>query len=118
MRGVAGLDQNGNALGTGNRGLEQFQLLRDSVLLLRGQAGNVPAGVRARLATSPLPTGSFIAVTTIGIVAVACLAANAAAADPTTMTSGASGTSSAARSGSRSDSPSAQRLSISMSRST
>ena len=41
---------------------------------------------RARPATSPLPTGMLRTVTTIGIVAVAYLAASA---DPATMTSGA-----------------------------
>jgi hypothetical protein len=71
----------------------------------------------AKLATSLLPTGSLNAVTTIGIVEVACFAVIAAALDPTTMTSGASRTNSAANSGSRSTRPSAQRLSISMSRS-
>src|SRR5438445_8912289 len=69
----------------------------------------LPPG-RARLVTSPLVTG--IATETMGRVLVACLAARAAAVLGATMTSTLSATSSAARAGSCSDFPSADRYSM------
>ena len=67
---------------------------------------------RARLATSPSRTGSPIAVTTIGIVVVACCAARPAGVASATMRSTLRPTSSVARPGSRSIFPSAARYSM------
>src|SRR6516165_5869119 len=64
--------------------------------------GRVPKHGHARLATSPLPNGSPAAVITIGIVAVARLAANGARVPAAAMTSTLRRTKSAASSGSRS----------------
>jgi hypothetical protein len=111
VRGVAGVDQDGNAFGTGDRDLEQLQLLAGDVLVHSGQSGDVAAGVR-EAGDEPGADRIVGDVTTIGIVEVACLAACAAESDATTMTSGASRTSSAASPGRRSAYPSAQRLSI------
>jgi hypothetical protein len=69
---------------------------------------------RARLATRPLPTGSATNVATIGMVVVARLAARAAGVDTVTMTSILSRTSSAAKAGSWSSLPAAQRYSTAM----
>jgi hypothetical protein len=55
---------------------------------------------RARLATSPLPTGSATNVMTMGMMVVASLAAWAAGVDEVTMTSTLSRTRSAAKAGS------------------
>ena len=63
---------------------------------------------RARLATNPVPTGSPSLVMTMGIVVVASLAARVAAGPAETMMSTLRRTSSAARSGSRSNLLSAQ----------
>jgi hypothetical protein len=54
---------------------------------------------RARLATSPTPTGSAAFSSTMGIVVVACFAANAAGAEWATMTSTLSRASSSVRAG-------------------
>jgi hypothetical protein len=64
---------------------------------------------RARLATKPLPTGSPMTATTIGMVRVACCRAATAALLCVTITSTLRWTSSLARAGSRSGLPSAQR---------
>jgi hypothetical protein len=64
---------------------------------------------RMRFAARPWPTGSESAMPTMGIVAVACFEAWVAGAATATMTSTLSRTSSAARSGSRSNLPSAKR---------
>ena len=70
----------------------------------------LPPG-RARLVTSPLPTGSP-ATKTMGIVLVACMATRGPSVPPSArMTSTLSTTSSAARAGSRSRFPSASRYS-------
>src|SRR5262249_55030481 len=69
----------------------------------------LPPG-RDRLATKPLPTGSFATANTIGMTDVACFAARSAVPD-VTMTSTFSWTSSAAISTNRSSRPSAQRSS-------
>jgi hypothetical protein len=69
---------------------------------------------RARLETSPLPTGSGAAANTMGIVALAFLAAKIALPPGVTMTSTLRRTSSSARSGSRSSFPSAYRYSMKM----
>ena len=69
---------------------------------------------RTRLATSPLPTGSAITVMTTGIVWLRRRTARIASVSPEMMMSTGSPTSSAARSGSRSIFPSAQRYSIAM----
>ena len=69
---------------------------------------------RARLATSPLPNGSPTPTMTMGIVRVARLAARDACVTTVTMTSTLSRTNSAARSGSRSNLPSAHRDSMTM----
>jgi hypothetical protein len=66
----------------------------------------LPPG-RAKLATSPLPTGSPAAAITMGIVEVARLAANGASVPTPTITSTLRLTSSAASAGSRSRSFSA-----------
>ena len=66
---------------------------------------------RARLATSPLPNGSPAAVMTMGIVAVALLAAMGASVPPAAMTSTLRRTSSAANYGSKSSRFSAYRRS-------
>ena len=66
---------------------------------------------RARLATTPLSTGSPIAPMTTGIVVRARLAASAAGVPPVTMTSTLSRISSASRSSSRSIFPPAARYS-------
>ncbi len=68
----------------------------------------------ARLATNPAVTGSPTSVITRGIVLVACRAARVPGLPPVTMTSTLSRTSSAARSGSRSSFPSANRYSMTM----
>src|SRR3972149_5269779 len=67
---------------------------------------------RARLATSPLATGSPAATMTIGIVRVTCLAAVGPGVPALTMTSTLSRTRSAARWVSRSSLPSAHRYSM------
>jgi hypothetical protein len=54
---------------------------------------------RAKLATSPTPTGSATFTNTMGIVGVACLAARAAGAEWATMTSTLSWTNSATSAG-------------------
>ena len=64
---------------------------------------------RARLAMSPVPTGSRMPIMTMGIVSVAFLAAVAPCVPCDTMRSTLSRTSSAAKSGSRSTRPSAYR---------
>src|SRR5262249_46207750 len=64
---------------------------------------------RARLATSPAPTGSPTLTITIGIVLVAFLAANDACVTTETIASTLSWTNSAASCGSRSNLPSANR---------
>ena len=69
---------------------------------------------RARLATSPLPTGSPTLTMTIGIVPVACLAATTFCAAGATMTSTLRRTRSAASAGSLSYRPSDERCSIRM----
>ena len=58
---------------------------------------------RARLATNPEPTGSLSSAITMGIVTVAALAGRVDAAPAVTIASTLRRTSSAARSGSRSD---------------
>jgi hypothetical protein len=70
----------------------------------------LPPG-RARLATYPLPTGSFAVPKTIGMTDVVCIAARTPPPD-VTMTSTFSRTNSAAISVTRSSRPSAQRYSI------
>jgi hypothetical protein len=67
---------------------------------------------RARLATSPCPTGSAEPVITIRIVRVACWAARVAAVPTATITLTWRRTNSAAWSGSRSSYPSAPRYSM------
>jgi len=67
---------------------------------------------RARLATRPWPTGSPTPVKTIGIVAVAFLAASDAGVPLVRIKLTRSPTSSAARSGNRSSRPSADRYSM------
>ena len=69
---------------------------------------------RARLATNPLPTGSLSCVMTMGIVAVASLAARVGTEPGVTMMSTLRRTSSAASAGRRSSFPSAYRYSIAM----
>ena len=75
-------------------------------LLVFSSGANVESPVtlppgRARLATRPSPTGSTLLVTTIGIVVVAFLAADAAGPDVTTIRSTLSRTKSAASKGRR-----------------
>src|SRR6516225_4383691 len=72
----------------------------------------LPPG-RDRLATKPLPTGSFATTNTIGMTDVACFTARSAVPD-VTMTSTFSWTNSAAISTNRSSRPSAQRYSTAM----
>jgi hypothetical protein len=67
---------------------------------------------RARLATSPSPTGSPMTGVTMGTVVVACCAARAAGVFPATMRSTLRRTSSVARVGNRSSFPSAARYSM------
>src|SRR5947208_16647179 len=69
---------------------------------------------RARLATKPEPTGSLSHAMTIGLVPVAPLAGRVAVGPLDRMTSTLRRTSSAARSGSRSNFPSAHRYSMTM----
>src|SRR4029453_13021555 len=76
---------------------------------LKASPVTLPPG-RARLVTRPLPAG--IATETMGRVLVVCLAASAATVLGAKMTSPLSATSSAARAGSRSIFPSADRYSI------
>jgi len=66
---------------------------------------------RARLATSPVPTGSAAPTKTIGMLDVAFIAAMVGGEPGQTMMSGLSATSSAARAGSRSVLPRAYRAS-------
>ena len=66
---------------------------------------------RARLCTRPEPTGSATAAMTIGMVVVACFAANAHGVKVATITSTGSRASSLASSGNRSVFPSAERTS-------
>ena len=74
----------------------------------------LPPG-RARLATRPVSTGSAATLpVTIGMVAVACLAAKLAGVPDATMRSTFSPTSSAASSGSRSSRSSEKRYSMRM----
>lgn len=77
------------------------------------EAGPVrfPPG-RARLATSPVTTGSELLIDTMGIVVVAFLAAWLAGVRVATMMSTGSRTKSPASSGSRSNLPSAHRYSM------
>ncbi len=70
---------------------------------------------RARLGTRPVTMGSATIVITMGIVAVACLAAKLAGVVSATMMSTLRRTSSAARPGSHSGRPSAYRYSMAMS---
>ena len=105
-------------------------LMRTATLFVRGKASlssssrfaltskdnhvrpvTFPPG-RARLATNSVATGLATAGITMGIVAVACLAARAPGVPWATMTSTLRRTSSAASSGSRSCLPSAQRNSM------
>jgi hypothetical protein len=69
---------------------------------------------RARLATKPLPTGSLTCAMTIGIVVVTSFVARVDVGPPATMTSTLRRASSAPRSGSRSNFPSAYRHSMTM----
>ena len=71
----------------------------------------LPPG-RARLLTSPVPSGSPADVMTMGIVAVACLAARGASVPAATITSTLRLTSSAANSGRRSSQFAAYRYSM------
>ena len=73
----------------------------------------LPVG-RARLSTRPLPNGSPTPTMTMGMVAVARFAAREACVTFATMMSTLSRTSSPARSGSRSNFPSAHRDSMAM----
>gem|GEM_PF-6006755 len=68
----------------------------------------------ARLATTPLATGSLSCAITIGIVDVAPFEARVGAVPPVTMTTGLRATNSRARVGRRSSFPSAKRHSIAM----
>ena len=101
--------EDGHTADLGDGFLEQLQLFGDGF-----QAGvaeppvTFPPG-RARLAMSPVPTGSRTAIMTMGIVSVAFLAAVTPCVPNDTMRSTLSRTSSAARSGSRSTRPSAYR---------
>ena len=76
----------------------------------RDKPVTLPPG-RAKLATRPLPIGSFAAANIIGMIDVACFAAITAAVEYVMMTSTLSRTNSAAISVKRSGRPSAQRTS-------
>ena len=81
--------------------LEQFQTLADEFRARLDNPVTLPPG-RARLVTSPLPTGSAaVAKTMGGGRGSVCLAARAVGVPGATMTSTLSATSSAARAGSR-----------------
>jgi hypothetical protein len=71
----------------------------------------LPPG-RARLGTSPVPTGSATPSITMGIIVVAFFAARIAGSEDARMTSTLSATSSTASAGKRSRFPSAQRNSM------
>ena len=72
----AGLNEHGNASSRGYQLTQEFQPLGHNSLLKKLMPVALPPG-RARLATRPSLTGSSGTVKTMGIVAVAALAANA-----------------------------------------
>src|SRR5262249_26495811 len=100
--------EDGHMADLGDSLLEQLQLFgEDSRPAVPDTPVTFPPG-RARLAMSPVPTGSRTKIMTRGIVSVAFLAAVAPCAPAdATIRSTLSRTSSAARSGSRSTRPSA-----------
>src|SRR5262245_5698640 len=75
VRGIVRVPEQGHAR-SGNALLEQLQPLARHVGAENGVSRMFPPG-RARLVTSPAPTGSPIPIITVGIVVVACLAARA-----------------------------------------
>src|SRR5215470_11600831 len=114
MGGASWVREDGHAPDLGNRFPEQLQVLAEDV---RGDAVRHPVTFppgRARLGMSPSPTGSVRLMPTMGIVAVALLAARAPGVGVATMTSTLSRTSSVASAGSRSSCPSACRNSMTM----
>jgi hypothetical protein len=101
---------NRRRLGTTSR-KSSTRLLTASTLWI-DKPVTLPPG-RARLATSPLPTGSPLATNTIGMTNVARLAAIVGRVEPVTMTLTLSRTNSSANALKRSGCPSTQRYSIS-----
>src|SRR6266446_5003584 len=95
---IGRMPKEGHPRDLGNQLPEQFQLLPDQVGAINEVPVTFPPG-RARLGTSPIPTGSKTSDMTIGIVLVACWAAWVAAPLCATMTSTFNRTRSAARAG-------------------
>ena len=92
----------------GNMSRMSSMHLPDSSAVIPAIPVTFPPG-RARLATSPVPTGSPASAITMGISRVACLAARVGGVNQVTITSTLRRTNSAARSGTRLASPSADR---------
>src|SRR6516165_6074326 len=74
---IARIDKHGNTNGLGHQLMQECQPLGVHLLVEKIDAGRI--ATRARLATSPSLTGSSPTANTIGIVAVASLAAIEAA---------------------------------------
>ena len=94
---IGRIPEHRNAGKPGQQLLEQFQTLPPRSGAIRLMPVTLPPG-RARLATSPLPSGSPEAAITIGMVEVARLAARGPSVPRPTMTSTLMRTSSAATS--------------------
>src|SRR5204863_3122292 len=101
VRGVGRIQQDRDTRGRGDHLLEEFKPLVTTPRLKSDSPVMLPPG-RARLATSPVPTGSAAFPMTIGITLVALLAAWSAGAPTATKISTARRTSSVARLGNRS----------------
>jgi len=109
--GIGRVDEERHGGGAGYQFVQQLQLLRRHLHVQRGHAGNIAAR-SPRLATNPSWTGSSAIWNTIGIVAVAALAASAAGRPVSAITLTCRRTRSAASAGNRSYCPSAKRYSI------
>src|SRR5262249_24318482 len=112
IRSICWIDKDGNASGSGHKFAKQSQSFCGQLANEKVNACQVPPG-RPRLDTRPSLTGSSPTMKTMGVVAVAPLAANAEAGPPfVAITATRRRTSSAASAGRRSYCPSAQRYSI------
>jgi hypothetical protein len=105
IRSIGRINKHGNAGGPGHKLAQESQSLSGQLGNQKVDACKVAAG-RARLATRPSLTGSWPTMKTIGVVAVAALAANAVAGPPAVaITATRRRTSSAASAGRRSNDP-------------
>ena len=71
---IGRIDEHGNASGSGHQLTQEFQPLRRQLGIEKLIPVRLPPG-RARLATRPSLTGSWLPTKTMGIVVVAALAA-------------------------------------------